>query len=71
MNKDLQNLKEIDSYLAGDLDSDKLLEFEVKLKGDIDLQEEVKIIKQLIEGIQGYGFKKMLQEIHEENFGNQ
>ena len=68
MSKDLQNLKDIDDYLSGQLNPETRDEFEKKLKADIDLQEELDAIKQVVEGIQGYGFKQMLKEIHARNF---
>ena len=69
MSKDLQNIKQIDEYLSGNVTSDIRNEFEEKLKTDINLQEEVNTIRQVIEGIEGYAFKEMLKKIHKNQFG--
>jgi anti-sigma factor RsiW len=69
MSKNLQNIKDIDDYLSGRLNPEDRNEFEKKLKGNSDLQEELNTIRQAIEGIQGYGFKQMLKELHNKHFG--
>ena len=66
MSKDLQNIKEIDNYLAGELTPELRNEFEKRLKEDPNLQEELKVTKQVIEGVQGYAFKKMLKNLHKD-----
>jgi anti-sigma factor RsiW len=68
MSKDPKNIKDIDDYLSGELNPQNREEFEKKLKTDIDLQEELDTIKNVVEGIQGYGLKQMLKEIHSRNF---
>ena len=69
MSKDLQHIKQFDEYLSGELSAESQREFEQKLREDIDLLEEVSIIKQVIQGIKGYAFKAMVRDIHEEHFG--
>jgi anti-sigma factor RsiW len=69
MSKDLQHIKEIDNYLAGELTPELRNEFEKRLKEDPNLQEEVNVTKQVIEGVQGYAFKAMLSEIHNNLYG--
>ena len=69
MSKDLQNIKEIEEYLSGNLTPESRIEFEEKLKTDTDLQDQLNTIRQAIEGIEGYGLKKMLKEIHKKQFG--
>jgi anti-sigma factor RsiW len=69
MSKDLQHIKEIDAYLSGNLTPESRNEFEEKLKADPNLQDELNTIRQVIEGIEGYGFKEMLKGIHKKQFG--
>ena len=71
MSKDLQHIKEIDDYLSGQLPPESRNDFEEKLRHDVDLQEEVDTIKKVIEGIEGFAFKKMLQEIHDRQSGKE
>lgn len=67
MNKDLQNIKLIESYLEGDLTPEQKTQFEELLKADSSLQNDIKITKRLISGIRGYAFKEMLNKIHEQH----
>lgn len=69
MSKDFLHIKKIDDYLSGNLSLEGKSDFEQQLKIDINLQEEVRIIELVIKGIEGYGFKEMIKEIHEKNFG--
>lgn len=64
MSKDLQNIKEIDQYLSGELSPEGRNEFEQKLIEDPSLREDLNTTANVIEGIQGYAFKKMLSDIH-------
>ena len=70
MSKDLKNIEEIDNYLSGELSVQHRNEFEKRLEEDNNLQDELMITKRVIAAIQGYAFKNMLKEIHEENLSN-
>jgi anti-sigma factor RsiW len=69
MSKDLKHIEEIDNYLSGELSGEHRNEFEKRLKGDNELQGELMVTKRVISALQGYAFKNMLKEIHEENIG--
>ncbi|HTE34722.1 MAG TPA: hypothetical protein VK666_30295 [Chryseolinea sp.] len=68
MKKDLDHIKEIDTYLAGGLSPEELAQFEIRLQEDLDFREEVSTAKKIIEGVQGYSFKKMLKDLHQKHF---
>lgn len=70
MSKDLQNIKEIDQYLSGELSPEGRNEFEQKLIEDPNLREDLNTTANVIEGVQGYAFKNMLKEIHHKLFGD-
>ena len=70
MSKDPVDSKEIDNYLSGHLSPEHLAEFEKRLKEEETVQEEVVTSKKVIEGLEGYAFKKMLKEIHSKLFGD-
>jgi anti-sigma factor RsiW len=69
MSKDLKNIQEIDEYISGELDQEHRNEFEKKILADKNIQDDLNITKQVIEGIQGYAFKKMLSDIHARLYG--
>ena len=71
MSKEPQNIKEIDDYLSGGLTPELRNAFEKKLEGDSNLREDFDATKQLIEGIEGYAFKKMVRELHQKHFGKE
>lgn len=70
MDRDLKLTKEIENYLSGDMSPDEYLNFEKRLEEDETIRREVEITQQVIEGIRGAAFKKMLKDIHKEHFGN-
>lgn len=70
MDKDLKLSKEIENYLAGDMSPDEYLTFEKRLESDEAIRRELEITQRVIEGIKGVAFKKMLEDIHREHFGN-
>jgi len=69
MSKDQPIQQEIDNYLSGRLSAEHLAEFEKRILDEQELQDEVNLTKQVIDGIQGHAFKTMLERIHERNFG--
>ena len=68
MSKDPKNIEEIEQYLSGELTPEARNDFEKELEKDSNLQNEVLSTTQVIDGIQGYAFKKMLKGIHDKNF---
>ncbi len=71
MRKDLENIKLIEEYLSGQLSPEHKAEFEKRLKEEKNIQNEVALTKKVIEGIEGFGFKNMLKEFHQKNFGKE
>ena len=69
MPKNLKHGKEIDAYLSGELAPEQVTEFEKRLQEEQELRDELEAMKRVIEGIEGYGFKQMLNRFHEELFG--
>ena len=67
MSNDPNKIKEIDEYLSGELTPELRDAFEKRLGEDADLREDFDATKQVIEGIQGYAFKKMLDKIHRQS----
>lgn len=69
MRKELSDIKDIDNYLSGELSPEQIAEFEKRLKEEEDVRNDVAMLKKVITGVDGYGFKKMLKELHQKLFG--
>jgi len=70
MSKAPANIQEIEDYLSGKLSEAHLAEFEERLLLDKELQNDVEITKKIIEGVEGYAFKKELKDLHQKFFGD-
>ena len=68
MSKDPKNIEEIEQYLSGNLTPEARNDFEKELEKDSNLQVELKTTAQVIEGIQGHAFKKILKSLHDKHF---
>jgi hypothetical protein len=66
MNKDIDPIQKIDSYLQGDLNSEEIDSFEKQLSSDPVLREDLVSTQHVIEGISGYAFKQKLSDLHDE-----
>lgn len=64
MNKDIEHISKIDSYLQGELTPEEVAAFENQLKSDATLRESLTSTQQAIEGINGYAFKQKLSSFH-------
>ncbi|HTF19615.1 MAG TPA: hypothetical protein VK658_16195 [Chryseolinea sp.] len=68
MDKRLDQLKQIDAYLAGELSAEEIVLFEERFRMEQGIQDDVEITRRLVNAIRGYGFKEMLKRIHNEHF---
>lgn len=69
MSKRLDDLKQIEAYLAGELTPEDRVRFEEKMLSEQAVQENTEITRRLIKAIRGYGFKQMIKGIHDDHFG--
>jgi hypothetical protein len=66
MNQNIDPIQKIDSYLQGDLTSEEVNVFEKQLSNDPVLRTDLASTQNVIEGINGYGFKQKLIGLHDE-----
>jgi tetratricopeptide (TPR) repeat protein len=66
MNKDIDPIQKIDSYLQGDLNSEEIAAFEKQLSNDSELCLDLDSTKHAIEAISGYAFKQKLMGIRDD-----
>jgi hypothetical protein len=66
MNKNIDTIQKIDSYLHGDLNPEEVDAFEKQLSNDTTLREDLTSTQQVIDGISGYSFKQKLIGLHDE-----
>jgi hypothetical protein len=69
MSTQLEDLKEIESYLTGEMPEEKRSAFEAKVKNELGINEDVALTGRLIDAVKGYGFKQMIKRIRAEEFG--
>lgn len=69
MKPELEELKEIESYLAGALPEERRLAFESRIRSELGIKGNIELTKRVIDAIKGYGFKLMIRRIREEEFG--
>jgi hypothetical protein len=68
MARKLDDLKEIDAYLAGELTPDQAAVFQERFRVEQGIKDDVEITRRLIKAIRGYGFKQMIKGIHRNHF---
>jgi hypothetical protein len=66
MRKAPLKIKEIDEYLSGELSPENVAKFEKRILEEKQMQEDVILTKNVIEGVQGSAFKKMIKKIGRE-----
>lgn len=64
MSKEPANIKEIDDYLSGELSPEHVAEFERRIREEMEVRNDVALIKNVIEGVEGAAFKEMIKKIH-------
>jgi hypothetical protein len=64
MSKENKNIEEVDAYLSGEITGEELEAFEIRLRLEGQLKADLDATKKVIEGVEGYAFKKTLTEIH-------
>lgn len=69
MNSQLELLKEIEPYLSGEMADEKRTAFELRVKSELGIKNDVELTKRLIDAIKGHGFKQMIRRIRAEEFG--
>lgn len=65
MDKGINIIKEIDDYLSGELSAEHKAEFEKRIREEKDVQNDVAITKNVIDGVEGHAFKEMIKTIHQ------
>ncbi len=64
MRKELELMALIDEYLRNELDSNERAAFEERLRTDAQLQEEVALQRELVEGLQRMGIRHQVQQAY-------
>ena len=64
MRNELENIEIIEKYLRGELSASDKKAFEDKLKTDVNLQKEVELQREVVEGIKRMGVKQSIQKAY-------